>query len=78
MAGITQSRINRCNGLPITVCDLSGGPNNGTIYINWSDQSNGEDDTDVWVVKSTDGGDTWSEPMRVNDDPPGKQQFLPG
>ena len=68
--------INRCNGLPITVCDLSGGPNNGTIYINWSDQSNGEDDTDVWVVKSTDGGDTWSEPMRVNDDPPGKQQFF--
>lgn len=68
--------IMRCNGLPITVCDLSEGPNHGTIYINWSDQSNGTNDTDVWLVKSTDGGDTWSDPIRVNDDPPGKQQFF--
>ncbi|GAB4328519.1 MAG: hypothetical protein Kow00127_21120 [Bacteroidales bacterium] len=68
--------IMRCNGLPITVCDLSGGPNHGTIYINWTDQRNGTNDTDVWLVKSTDGGDTWSEPIRVNDDPPGKQQFF--
>ncbi len=68
--------ISRSNGLPITVCDRSGGDYNGTIYINWSDQRNGEDDTDVWLVKSTDGGETWSEPIRVNDDPPGKQQFF--
>lgn len=68
--------ISRCNGLPVTVCDLSGGENHGTIYINWSDQRYGVDDTDVWMVKSTDGGNTWSEPVRVNDDPPGKQQFF--
>ena len=68
--------ISRCNGMPITVCDLSEGPNHGTIYINWSDQRNGTDDTDVWLVKSTDGGDTWTESLRVNDDPPGKQQFF--
>ncbi|MCB0804782.1 MAG: T9SS type A sorting domain-containing protein [Bacteroidales bacterium] len=68
--------ISRCNGLPITVCDLSGGSYHGNIYINWSDQRNGTDDTDVWLVKSTDGGDTWSEPVRVNDDPDGKQQFF--
>jgi len=68
--------IQRCNGLPITVCDLSGGPNNGTIYINWSDQRNGTTDTDIWLVKSTDGGNTWTAPKRVNDDAPGKQQFF--
>jgi hypothetical protein len=68
--------LNRANGFPFTVCDLSGGPNNGTIYINWSDQRNGPDDTDIWLVKSTDGGDSWSQPIRVNDDPPGRQQFL--
>ncbi|MCD4665045.1 MAG: T9SS type A sorting domain-containing protein, partial [Bacteroidales bacterium] len=68
--------ISRCNGLPITVCDLSGGENHGAIYINWSDQRNGIDDTDVWLAKSIDGGYTWSEPIRVNDDPPGKQQFF--
>jgi len=68
--------IQRCNGLPITCCDLSYSQNRGTIYVNWTDQRNGEDDTDVWIAKSTDGGDTWSEPIRVNDDPPGKQQFF--
>ncbi len=68
--------ISRANGMPITKCDLSGGPNHGTIYVNWSDQRNGENDTDIWMSKSTDGGDTWSGPIRVNDDPPGKQQFF--
>lgn len=70
------SGISRANGLPITCCDLSNGPNRGTIYINWSDQRNGTSDTDVWMVKSTDGGNTWSERKRVNNDPPGKQQFF--
>jgi hypothetical protein len=68
--------IYRANGLPITCCDLSGGPYHGRIYINWSDQRNGTDDTDVWLVKSDDGGDTWSNDIRVNNDPPGKQQFF--
>lgn len=65
-----------CNGMPVTSCDVSGGPYHGTIYINWSDQRSGIDDTDIWLVKSTDGGETWSEPKRVNDDPPGKHQFF--
>ncbi|NOY50866.1 MAG: T9SS type A sorting domain-containing protein [Chlorobi bacterium] len=68
--------IYRCNGLPITCCDISGTENNGAIYINWTDQRNGEDDTDVWIAKSVDGGETWSDAVRVNDDPAGKQQFF--
>ncbi|HHB52679.1 MAG TPA: T9SS type A sorting domain-containing protein, partial [Saprospiraceae bacterium] len=68
--------ISRCNGLPVTVCDLSDGPYRGNIYINWTDQRNGENDTDVWVVKSEDEGNTWSDPIRVNDDLPGRQQFF--
>lgn len=68
--------IYRCNGLPVTVCDLSQGQYRGTIYINWTDQRNGENDTDVWIVKSTDNGNTWSDPVRVNNDLPGKQQFF--
>lgn len=68
--------IYRCNGLPVTVCDTSGGPHHGNIYVNWTDQRNGSDDTDVWLAKSTDGGTTWESPIRVNDDPPGKHQFF--
>ena len=70
------SGIYRANGLPITLCDLSGGAHNGTIYVNWSDQRNGSNDTDIWMRKSTDGGNTWSDLIRVNDDAAGKQQFL--
>ncbi|MFA4852125.1 MAG: T9SS type A sorting domain-containing protein [Bacteroidales bacterium] len=72
----TISGINRCNGLPVTACDLSNSPYKGTIYINWTDQRNGTTDTDVWLSKSTDGGNTWSAAKRVNDDVPGKQQFF--
>lgn len=68
--------IYRANGLPVTVCDLSGGEHHGTIYVNWSDQRNGSNDTDIWFAKSTDGGNTWSEAQRVNDDEPGKHQFF--
>jgi hypothetical protein len=68
--------IYRCNGLPVTACDLSNGPNRGTIYINWSDQRKGPGNTEVWVVKSRDGGKTWSKPILVNNDNSGRQQFL--
>lgn len=66
----------RCNGLPVTACDISGGPNNGTIYINWTDQRNGANNTDVWLSKSTDGGNTWSSPARVNNDLTQTHQFF--
>lgn len=68
--------INRANGLPVTCCDLGNGPFRGSIYVNWTDQRNGEDDTDVWFTRSTDGGETWTSPLRVNDDPPGRHQFF--
>ena len=68
--------LNRSNGMPVTACDVSEGPHRGTIYINWSDQRNGTDDTDIWLVKSTDQGSSWSKPFRVNDDAAGKHQFL--
>jgi hypothetical protein len=70
--------IYRCNGLPVTDCDRSGSLYKGNIYINFTDKRNGEDDVDVFIVKSTDGGNTWSEAIRVNDDPVGnkKHQFM--
>lgn len=68
--------LDRANGLPITKCDLSGGANHGTIYINWCDQRNGTGNTDVWLSKSTDGGNTCSPPAKVNDDNSNKHQFL--
>ncbi|MCB2378429.1 glycosyl hydrolase [Hymenobacter sp. BT635] len=68
--------IYRANGLPVTACDVSTGPHRGTLYVNWTDQRNGPSDTDVWLARSTDGGQTWSAPLRVNNDPPGRHQFF--
>jgi Secretion system C-terminal sorting domain/BNR/Asp-box repeat len=70
------SGIYRANGLPFTACDTSQGPRRGTIYVNWSDQKNGADNTDIWLTKSTDGGVTWSPQKRVNDDNSNRQQFF--
>jgi hypothetical protein len=68
--------IYRCNGLPVTKCDTSSGTYHGRIYVNWTDQENGSDDVDVWLIYSDDEGETWSEKKRVNDDPAGSHQFF--
>ena len=73
---ISVPGIMRCNGMPITGIDRSGGAHHGRIYVNWSDQRNGVDDTDIWLAYSNDQGNSWSEPIRVNDDEAGAHQFL--
>ena len=49
--------------------DNSGGPGNGYVYVLASVQrlSNG-DPADVMFARSTNGGQTWDPPVRVNDD----------
>ena len=68
--------VGRANGMPVTRVDRSSGPHSGRVYVNWTDNRNGEEDNDVWIVWSDDGGRTWTEPVRVNDDPPGAEQFF--
>lgn len=70
------SGVSRCNGMPITMCDTSQNSTRGNIYVLWSDQRNGLLDTDVWIIKSTNNGVTWTLPKRVNDDGIGSQQFM--
>jgi hypothetical protein len=69
--------ISPCNGLPMTACDVSNSPYRGTVYILWADQRSGEDNTDVFIVKSTNQGLEWSSPTRVNTDLGVAQQFFP-
>jgi len=66
----------RANGLPILVSDLSNGLNRGNLYLNWCDQKNGENDTDSWLSVSKDGGENWSEPVKVNQDDSKRHQFF--
>jgi hypothetical protein len=66
----------RTNGMPILTCDISDGPNRGTIYLNWSDERSGKDDFNVWLASSKDGGESWSEPIKVNQDETNRPQFM--
>src|SRR6266478_1351044 len=49
--------------------DRSGGPTNNNIYMLASVVPSGRSTTDVMFARSTDGGLTFSVPLRVNDDP---------
>ena len=49
--------------------DHSGGPRHGNLYVLASVDPPGLDPLDVMFVRSTDGGFSWSTPVRVNDDP---------
>jgi len=68
--------LTRANGMPITCTDISNSQHQGTIYINFADQRNGEDNTDIFIVKSSDNGKTWTTPKKVNTDNTKTQQFF--
>lgn len=55
---------------------LAAGPD-GVLYAAWSDGRNG--DEDVFLLASDDGAESWSSPLRINDDPKGdgSAQSLP-
>ncbi len=50
--------------------DHSNGSTHGNIYVLGSVDPPGLDPLDVMFIRSTDGGQTWSAPVRVNDDAP--------
>lgn len=60
--------------------DLTGGTHGGTLYAAYSDFPTGVAsgaDLNTYLVRSTDGGSSWGQPQKVNDDAGGATQFLP-
>src|SRR5437899_790640 len=58
------------DGQPFLAVDRSGGPTNNNIYMLASVRPTGANNgTDVMFVRSTNGGQTFSAPLRINDDP---------
>jgi len=55
--------------------DHSNGPTRGNLYLLASVDPSGPDPLDVHFSRSTDGGATWSAPLRVNDDPAGSNAW---
>lgn len=73
----------RVNSFPSMAVDVSNGIHRGNIYIVWANIGvpgiNTGNDIDVYLIRSTDQGSSWSAPIRVNQDPQGlgKQHYLP-
>ena len=77
------SKAMRVNSFPSMAVDVSGGLYHGNIYIVFSNIGipgvNAGNDIDIYLVKSSDEGETWSSPLKVNQDPSGygKEHFFP-
>lgn len=56
--------------------DSSGGARDGWVYMLCSVNPPGPDPLDVHLVRSTNGGQNWSSPIRVNDDGVGEWQWF--
>jgi hypothetical protein len=53
--------------LPSMAVDCSSGNTSGNIYIVWNDFRNGN--SDILLIRSEDNGNSWSNPIMLNDDP---------
>jgi hypothetical protein len=79
--GVTPNQ--RTNSFPCMTVDLSNGPDRGSIYIVWSNIGvpgvNTGTGCDVYIIKSTDDGATWSAPLKINTDAAGagKDHYFP-
>jgi HYR domain len=70
----------RRNSFPTMAVDVSGGPRNGSLYVVWTNvgvPGVNTGDADVYLIRSTDGGATWSTPVRVNNDATTNSQWFP-
>src|SRR2546428_3269818 len=61
----------RVNSNPTAAADDA----NGNVYVGWADYRNGH--ADILSSRSLDGGATWNEPIRVNNDTTTNDHFFP-
>ena len=63
-------------GQACVATDPNSGPGSETVYVLCSVNPPGGDPLDVKFARSTDGGVTWSSPVRVNDDTSNNWQWF--
>jgi hypothetical protein len=65
----------RSGQICMVAADETDGPHRGNVYMVYAATPEGH--RDVFFTRSTDGGDTWSEPVQLNRDETRNDQFLP-
>ncbi len=65
----------RVSSFPSMAVDRGTGPRHGWIYIVYAEKNSIQ--PDVFLIRSTDGGSTWTSPHRVNSDSSGNDQWFP-
>ncbi|MCS6884752.1 MAG: sialidase family protein [Acidobacteriota bacterium] len=66
------------NSFPSLAVDTSRRSSRGYVYVVYAARpDNRADRSDVYLLRSTDGGNTWNKPLRLNDDPGLAEQMLP-
>jgi hypothetical protein len=67
-SGVTKNM--RVNSFPSMAVDVSGGAFDGNIYIVWANRGtpgiNTGSNVSVYMIRSTDGGTSWSAAIKVN------------
>ncbi|MCB0807255.1 MAG: hypothetical protein KDC05_15765, partial [Bacteroidales bacterium] len=77
------SKNHRVNSFPSMAVDISNGPNSGNIYVVWANVgvpgTNTGTNISVYMIRSEDGGSSWSTPIRVNQNTytEGKEAYFP-
>ena len=67
----------RIDPFPRMAADNSFTSTRGNVYVAYCSNVPGPDNCEIFVVRSTDFGNTWSSPVRVNDDATTSDQWLP-
>lgn len=65
--GVPQNM--RVNSFPASAVDISGGANNGNVYVVWTNVGTpgvNSGTAGIYMIKSTNGGTSWSTPVKVN------------
>jgi hypothetical protein len=66
----------QCNPRQHPIVGASADPTGKYVAITWASRmTGGEGDDDVWLLYSKDGGETWTKPLRVNDNKTKSRQF---
>lgn len=82
-----REATNSCNGWTAlkgqirvaSIPSIAVDPVNGNIYVvyHYKQNKNAKDDSDVAFVMSSDKGQTWTSPVKINDDTTTNDQFMP-